>query len=330
MKPTQATIKDIARELGIAPSTVSRALHDHPAISIETKKQVLECAQRLDYQPNLIAFNLKKRQSNTVGIVVPDLAHHYFAAIISGVQEVLYKNGYNLLICQSNEDAAREAAVIETLLSNRIDGLLVSVAKTTKDSSHFKKVLSRNMPLVFFDRTFNELDTEVPGVWVNDAWGAKTAVKQLIEKGCKRIASIVAPLSLNIGRERLRGFKEALEEANLPYDPTLVFETDLTVDDAQRISQTIFSLKPAVDAVFIASGISTKTFITEAMRQSKKLKICGFMNDLYPGHVEKDIIRVVTPTMDMGRTAAKTLLDLINDTNNEPKSTMLQPSIRVE
>ena len=332
MKVAPATIKDIAKALNVAPSTVSRALHDHPAISEETKKKVFELARELDYHPNVIAFNLKKKRSNTVGIIVPDLAHHYFSSIISSIQEVLFKEGYNVLICQSNEDADKEKDVLNTLLSNQVDGLLISVARTTTDISIFDSIIKKEVPIVFFDRMVKELEGKVNGVWIDDYAAGYLLTERLIKEGCKRLALISAPLSLNIGTQRLRGFRRALENSNMEINEDLFFETDLTMDDSIRITKNIISMN--VDGIVVAGGIATKGCLialeTGNQINKGKIKVAGFMNDLYPGHKEPGLIRVVTPTKEMGKLAAQNLLAQINGTLTQKKNVVLQPLLKID
>ena len=150
MKNGQITIKDIAQQLNISPATVSRALKDHPDISKGTKKAVLELAQQLDYQPNSVALSLRQRKTFMIGVVIPEIVHYFFSSVISGIEDVAYKAGYHVMICQSNESYEREVANVNALVSNRVDGVLVSVSKKTVKSDHFQNLLKKGVPLVFF------------------------------------------------------------------------------------------------------------------------------------------------------------------------------------
>ena len=168
MKYNQVTIKDIARELGISPSTVSRALKDHPDISPETKKAVNELAEKLNYQPNIVALSLRQSKTNTIGVIIPELVHFFFSTVISGIEDVAYSQGYNVIITQSNESLQREKTDIKALFNSRVDGLLVSLAYDTEDDSHFDIILDKNIPLIFFDRVFehHRLADVVPPVFL--------------------------------------------------------------------------------------------------------------------------------------------------------------------
>ncbi len=160
MKSSQATIKDIAKTLGISPSTVSRALKNHPDISAKTKKAVKELANRLHYEPNAIALSLRSRSSKTIGVIIPEIVHYFFSSVISGIEEIAYKSGFTVIICQSNEDYEKEKHVIQTLISKHVDGILASVSKTTTNYDHFQEIIKSNIPLVFYDRVLNLQKTD--------------------------------------------------------------------------------------------------------------------------------------------------------------------------
>lgn len=313
----QTTIKEIAKRLDIAISTASRALSDHPAISEATKLRVKALAKELDYQPNILAYNLKKRRSNSIGIIVPDLAHHYFANIISGVQEVLYLNGYNLVICQSNDDEKREMDLVDMLLSNQVEGLLISINKVGGNYDHFKKIIEREVPLVFFDRICEPLIRKAPTVTINDFNAALTATVELINLGCKNIAIIGAPQTLNIGKNRLLGFKEALRINGLPFDESKYYESNLTIENSKQITYKILAQKNRPDAIFVCAGLATiGTLIVlreNGFSLEKEIKVAGFLGELYPGHKEQGLLRIYSPTFEMGRESANLLLNSIKN-----------------
>ena len=215
MRSAQVTIKDIAKQLGISPSTVSRALKDHPEISQATKKAVVELAKKLNYEPNAVALSLRSSRSNVIGLLIPEIVHYFFSQVISGIEDVAHDAGFQVMICQSNESYQREVENVNTLLHSRIEGLLACLSKETKDFSHFRNLLGKNIPIVFFDRTSDELDTDK--VKVTDYKGAYDAVKHLIDIGCKRIAHLATSEDLEIGRERYSGFVQALKDFFLKY-----------------------------------------------------------------------------------------------------------------
>ncbi len=188
---SSTTIKDIARELKLSPSTISRALRDHPDISKETKGKVLRTAERLDYYPDILAQGLKSRQTNTIGIIVPEIRHDFFSSAISGIEEIAYSEDFTIMVCQSGEKYDREILNLRSLVSNRVAGVLVSLSQETMDISHFDVLKKRKIPLVFFDRTHpNITDSQVT---VDDYKGAFEMVNYLLDKGYKRIAHIAGP-----------------------------------------------------------------------------------------------------------------------------------------
>lgn len=191
MQHNSVTIKDLAKELGISPSTVSRALKDHPDISESTKKAVKALALKLDYQPNEIALSLRHSKSFRIGVVLPEFVHHFFSSVISGIEEVANAHGYNIIICQSHENYEKEKANVNAMLSSRVDGLLISVSKNTEEFGHLLNVQKRGVPLVFFDRMCHEIDASA--VIVDDKEGAYHATLHLIERGHQRIAHMAGP-----------------------------------------------------------------------------------------------------------------------------------------
>ncbi|HAC25457.1 MAG TPA: LacI family transcriptional regulator, partial [Cytophagales bacterium] len=249
MKFNQVTIKDIARELGISPSTVSRALKDHPDISSETKKAVNALADKLNYQPNIVALSLRQKKTNTIGVIIPELVHFFFSTVISGIEDVSYEAGYSVIITQSNESFDREARDIKALFNSRVDGMLLSISRETTNYEHIESILSKGVPVVFFDRMYNNPNTSK--VIVDDYVGAKEAVTHLIEQGCKRIAHLQAAPNLLISEDRLRGYKDALREANLPYQENFVLQCPSgTLEEAEKATRKLLALTPPPDAIF--------------------------------------------------------------------------------
>src|SRR5690349_4249411 len=215
MKFTQITIKDIARELGISPSTVSRALKDHPDISKETKKAVNELAEKLNYEPNIVALNLRKKKTNTIGVIIPELVHFFFSTVISGIEDVAYNAGYNVILAQSNESLQREKTDLKALYNSRVDGMLISISRETTNFDHIESILDKGVPMVFYDRMYPSESTSK--VIVDDYLGSKEAIYHLIEQGCKRIAHLQSAPDSSIAKERLRGHQDVLVEHKLPF-----------------------------------------------------------------------------------------------------------------
>src|SRR5690349_13825614 len=207
MKFETATIKDIARALNLSTSTVSRALRGSYEISPETKKMVLEYAEKINYRPNPIALSLKERKSRSIGVVVSEIANTFFSQAINGIESIAYNRGYHVIISQSHESFEREMVTLQHLASRSVDGLLVSLASETTDVSQFIELHEKGLPIVFFDRITNEIDTHK--VVVNNYKGSYDATMHLIKNGYTRIAHITSAPSLSITKERLKGYREA-------------------------------------------------------------------------------------------------------------------------
>lgn len=267
MKLGQATIKDIAKALNISSSTVSRALKDYPGISKETKEKVKALAKKLNYRPNAVALSLRKSKSSTIGVIIPEVVHFFFSTVISGIEEVAYANGYNVILLQTNENIAREIAAVDTIISNQVDGLLVSFSKETANFDHFKKLMDYHYPIVFFDRIPNLKDTV--NVSVDDQTGAYRAVKHLIEQGYTRIVHLAGPENLKISIDRKEGYIKALKEANIPIREEWIIPCPKgTPDESETICKALLS-DPSnrPDAVFASNDIAA----AGAMQADKSL-----------------------------------------------------------
>ncbi len=310
----QVTIKDIAEKLGLSVSTVSRALKDHPDISLKTRQAVKELAQLLGYKPNRIALNLKNSKTNTIGLLVPETQHYFFSTIINGIEEIAYENNYNVMVFQSNESYMREVLNTQALLSNRVDGVLASFAKETHDFSHFQQIIDNEIPLVFFDRINKDLHADT--VAVDDYHGAFNAVSHLIEKGCRRIAIYSAPQHLLIGQNRLKGYKDALEKHNLSYTKDLVYSCD-TYDDSIKISRSILKKKDRPDGIFTVNDMTAlgtmKTARQLKINVPEELKIVGFENSLSSSICDPELTTVDQFGFEMGKAATKILLKRIQN-----------------
>jgi len=222
----QVTLKDIAGRLKVSKVTVSKALRDHPDISAEKKDLIRETAQEMGYTPNFLARNLSSRKSNTksntIGLVVPKIAHHFFATAIETIYSIAFDHGYEIMMAVSQEDAYYEQTHINTLLSMRVDGLLVSITEKTRDLKLFNLVKKKKIPLVFFDRVIHNLGFS--SVTTDDRGGAYKAVKHAIEAGYTKIAHLAGFSYTNIGKERYIGYEDAMKEHNLPINPEWIIE----------------------------------------------------------------------------------------------------------
>lgn len=320
MKSSQVTIKDLARELGISPSTVSRALKDHPDISPDTKKAVKELAQKLNYQPNIIALSLRQSKTNTIGVIIPEITHFFFSTVISGIEDIAYDKGYNVIISQSNESYDREVSDLRALFNSRVDGLLISVSRETTNFDHFTSVFERGMPMVFFDRVADKLDTS--RIIVDDADGAYQATNHLIEQGCKNIAHIGGPDNLLITKKRADGYIKALGDHNAIVDPGFIKYSNLGgIEESKEITSKWLKSKKKPDGIFCSNDLAAVGALQAARELNVKipdeLAIIGFSNWQITAMTDPPLSTVDQPGYDMGRQAAKLLIKEIESGENE-------------
>ncbi len=309
------TIKDIARELNISTSTVSRALRDSSEIGAETKKRVLELAHRLDYNPNPVALSLLSSQSNDIGVIVPEIANPFFAIVIAGIEDVAFAQGYHVVIYQSHEDYEREVLNVKHIYNRRKDGLLVSIATTTQDYSHFKTIHERGFPIVFFDRICEEIDTHK--VSVDDFEGAYTATEHLIKQGCERIAHVSGPDHLLISRRRLHGYRAALLDYGKPINDDWVISSAYSPASALEATRVLLAKAERPDGIFASSdniAIGCHAAITEAgLSMPDEIALIGFSDLPMAALMNPPLSSVAQPAFEMGRSAAELLINLIRN-----------------
>jgi len=308
------TLKDIADKLNLSKSTVSRALKDHPDISPATKKQIVDMAKKLEYQPNFIAQSMTTRQTKTIGIIVPEIWHEFFGSVVSGAEEVANKRGYNIMVCQSSEKYEREYKNTNALISKQVDGLLVSVSQETKDSSHFNLAQKRGIPLVFFNRVCEGV--EAASVQVDDKNGAYEAVKHLINKGYKRIAHFSGPQAISVCQERMAGYKKAMEEFGLPLDKDYILSGGFSEEDGVfHINKILKMGKPLPDAIFtINDPVAIGAIIClkeNGYKIPQDIALAGFSDDRVSSYIEPNLTTVRQPTKELGRVAMELLLKQI-------------------
>lgn len=313
MKKAPITIKDIARELNISPSTVSRALKNHPDISQETKDAVHHYAKENHYKPNALALSLRTSRNNTIGVILPELIHYFFSSILSGVEQVANDNGFNVIICQSGENYEKEVRNTEALISTRVSGVLACLSKHTTNYDHFQNIIDSDIPLVFFDRICIGLNTD--RVVVDDYAGAFAAVEYLIQSGCKRIAFYSSPLHLEISKNRKNGYLDALRKYNLPVDDSLIRVCD-TREDALIITPEILERTDRPDGFFAINDQSAAGIIY-AVKQAKlsipeDVSIFGFSDGELAKACDPMLSTVEQHGYEMGKNAASLLIDKIN------------------
>ena len=332
MKQGRVTIKDIARELNISPSTVSRALNDHPALKKETKETVKALAEKLDYQPNLLALNLLQKKSNTIGVIVPEITSHFFSAIITGIQDVVGTSDYNIMICLSNESYEEEMTIVKKLSQIRVDGIMVSPSSETKNFDHFRRLQKNGIPVVVFDRDCPGL--EVDKVLVDDYSGAFQAVEYLIQSGCKNIAHLGGPLNLSTTRHRLQGYLDVLENNNIPIRKEYIVHVQgFSHEDGLKPAKKLLRLKDSPDAIFAMND----SIAISAMHVAKKLalkipgdiSIIGFDDEPHSSYFTPSLSTVWQPVYSLGMLSARILLRRLDnqDVNTEFRQEIFKPEL---
>lgn len=312
----QITIKDIARALGISASTVSRALKNNPDISIETREAVKEYARKHNYQPNAMAVNLRASRSNTIGVIVPQMVHYFFATVLSGIETAAHKAGYNILVAQSNESYEQEKEIVHSFLTARVCGVIASLAKNTSEYSHFQELLDNNIPVVFYDRICTGLKTE--RVVVDDYAGAFSAVEYLIQTGCRRICFYEADPHLEITKNRRNGYLDAMKRYQMNVDKELIFQCD-TREKAIAITPDLLESENRPDGFFAinddtAAGILYACKIC-GVRVPEEVSICGFSDGNIAKNTDPKLTTVEQRGEEIGKNAFLLLQDKIEGKN---------------
>lgn len=309
------TIKDIAKALNLSTSTVSRALRGRYEISAETKKLVMEYAERMNYRPNPIALSLKEQRSKAIGVVVSEIANNFFSQAINGIESIAYNNGYHVIITQTHESKEREMVNIQHLVSRSVDGLLLSLSCETTDLSYLKQLHEKGFPIVQFDRVTDEIDTH--RVTADNYLGAFQATEHLIAQGFKKIGHITSTSNLSITRERLQGYKDALEKHKMSYDPNLVKHCNhggMIYDEVEEAVESLFLSKAKVDAIFTAGDRLTTVTLSALKNVAKKYKQVGFI-----GFTNTNLAELFTPPVsvirqpafEIGQSATELLIRMI-------------------
>lgn len=329
----QFTIKDLAKKLGISPSTVSRALRDHPDISKATKERVVAAAEKYHYQPNQLAQSLQKKRTSTIGVIVPEIRHHFFSTVISGIEEVAYEHGYTIMVCQSNETLAREIINTQALVANRVAGLLLAISSETTTFDHLKSVLDRNVPLVQFDRVVEELPTSK--VVVDDYAAAYGAVTHLIEAGYRRIGHMAGQDGIALNRKRFDGYRDALRDHGVEYIEKFHLHGGYREEDGRRGARRYLALDELPEAILaindpVAVGLFAE-FKRSGVRIPDDVALVGFSDTPAAALIEPALTTVYQPAFEMGRTAASLLMKQFeaDDETFSPETVVLETELLV-
>lgn len=311
------TIKDIARQLNISISTVSRALRNAHDVNADTKKAVMALADELQYQPNQLALSLRKQQTHTIGVIVPNL-DYVLATMVRGIDEVALEAGYTVMVCQSNESFGREMVNTRRLMDSLVDGFIISVSSETKVYDHFKKIQEKEVPMVIFDRLIPNL--AAPSVRLDNEEGGCLATEHLIEQGYKRIAILAGPKNLGISNQRLDGYLAALAKHKVKRDNDLIVHCDFNQDYAYFATEELLSMKKRPDAIFCISdrmAIGAMLAIKKrGLRMPGDIGLVGFNNDPVVSLVTPGVSSVEQPSFELGKAAAKLFIQTMHDYEN--------------
>lgn len=310
MKPV--TLKQIAEQLGVSITTVSKALKDYPDVSKRTKKLVKETAAILNYKPNAFAVNLRTRESKTIGLIIPVIVHHFFSSVIKGIVSQAEKKGYLVIILQSNESYELEKKQIDLLLRQRVDGIIISLANGTAHFEHLNEVIMQDKPLVMFDKIAKIV--KCSKIIINDRKAAYMATQHLIDIGCKRIAHFRGSLLPQNSIDRFLGYKKALTDNAIPYDPSLVYICECgenSFEEGKTSARKLLNDHQDVDGIFINTDLVAIGALTEFKKLGVKvpedISIVGFSNWFMSSVISPALTTIDQPGYLMGKTAFKQL-----------------------
>jgi LacI family transcriptional regulator len=320
MSQKPATIKEIARRLNVSISTVSRALHNHPSIGLRTKTQVQKLAEELQYEPNQAAISFKQGKTKTIGVILPNLGEEFFSTAINGIEDIATKNNYTVLIGQSHDDMEREKQITDTMRRHRVDGLIVSLAKTTKNCDHFEQLNKFKVPVVFFDRIPDIADAYTVSCDLSNS--SVDLVDWLVQQGHKKIAFIKGPDVLIHSQQRLEGYLEGLKKNKLKPDNTFIVSTDLTKEKTEEAMHKLLALKNGPDAV-----IAFNDYVAlDAMRFAKgkgisineEISFVSYANLPVTAYLDRPPVASVEQfPYQQAEKAAEVLMQLMNEPDNK-------------
>lgn len=321
MAKRHVSLKDLAAELNVSISTVSRALKSYPEISPEMTRRVQELARAWNYTPNPLAMGLLRQETRMIGVIVPDLVTHFFSSVISGIEYVAKQNGYYILISSSSESYEKEVESVRNLLNTRVEGLIVCLSQETSSYDHFDALINNEIPLVFFDRVCRT--QEVPSVVADNKEAARQITRHFYQNGCRRIAYINGPEHLSISKDRYEGYLLGLKDCCLPLDRELVTHCNMSPEGASLATRELLKLKNRPDAIF---GIND-TVIFAAMKDIKQLgltiptdvSLAGFTGEFHSTVVEPSLTSVIHPTFEMGQEAARLFFERIQHPMAPPR-----------
>ncbi len=330
----KATLKQIAKELNVSVSTVSKALNDSPEISEQTKIRIKEYAKLKNYKPNVIGLNLKNRKTKTIGVIIPNILNSFFAKVFSGIEKVADEKGYNVITCISNESLEKEINTLEMLSNGTIDGFILSVseeAQKQQEYNHFKDIINEGTPIVMFDRIADEVECDK--VIVDDFDSALNATQHLINIGCKNIALLSSVDNLSVGKLRAEGYLKALQNNNLPINENLILRTDSEEDLKNKI-ETVFDTN-AIDGIFALdendSVLALRIGVKRGFNIPEELSIIGFADGILASRrLSPSLSTVSQHGPEIGEAAARLLIERLEtkEENFPYKTTIIKTELR--
>ena len=330
MAISKITIEDIARELNITASTVSRALNNHAAISMATKTAVHQTAKKLKYRPNKVASSLRLGKTRIIGVIIPSAEINFFGSVVHGIEKIASENDYNVLLYQSNEQTDFEKKGIETFLRSRVDGVLASISKETTDTAHFREIKKRGVPLILFDRV--NADLGVPSVVVDDYLGAFKATQHLIDQGCTSIAHIAGQQHVPIFKQRLNGYMDALKKNGFSIREELIRYGKVTIESGMECMNDLLRIKDLPDGIFAVEDFTALGAVQALKAANKKIPdeiaIIGFANESFGEYITPSLSTVDQQTIKMGEAAARLFFELSGEKTfykHNPRQRILEP-----
>lgn len=313
------TIYDIAKELNLSTSTISRALKNHHSISAKTIKKVKKAAEKMGYSPNVLAASLRNNKTYTIGILISRINRPFVSSLISGIEERAQKSGFNVLIAQSNDSYQNEVTMAQALYNTRVSGLICSLAMETRDTSHFNQFLEKNIPIVFVDRVPKDIDTY--RVMIDNYSAGYKATKHLIEQGCTRIAHFAGSQYRNIYSERKRGYIQALKDHDLEVDERLIIHLNsLSYEEGEKSTKKLLRMENPPDGIFSSNDTTGVSAIQTAKKMNIKvpeqLAIIGFNNDPISSIIDPGLSTITHPAFKMGQTSAEKILNHLKSQKN--------------
>lgn len=328
------TIYDLSEKLNISAATVSRALNNHPKISQKTKELVLKTAKELNYKQNSLAQALKSGKTNNVGVIVPYINSNFFSSVIRGIEEELTPHGYHVIICQSHEDIDLEKKQLNTLLNAQVDGIFMSVSKTTDEVTHIENAKSTNTPILFFDRKKDI--SGISTVVIDDYKAGYLATEHLIEQGCKRISHLSGDLRLEIYQNRYNGYVQALKDYGITFNNDYLITVKSSVDEGVEAVKKLWDLNLPPDGIFSASDYAALGVCQELRKKKIKIPndvaIIGFSNEPFTQYMELPISTIDQTPDKMGKISAQVFLEHMNENFSGisiEKRVILNPEIQI-